>query len=229
MGAEGVDPLTFERLSPSRFISFSFPNPHSSLQIPYGDVLRVAVVDSPSFIPTSSPPAIAAILVPHGREDDWIFSTAAGNFQLLLSFASPNLSLSRLVLIGDLPSPSASMLRPFARPHPDNYSTSLNYFKETLVPLLIALCPKAAFCKGVPSVPFLSYEDDVIRCTPVEKLVGPIVGEMLVEDVEIDASIAARDIRRRLRFKRMPNLVQSQVRLLPNPLKRASFARILDH
>ncbi|KAG0494157.1 hypothetical protein HPP92_005151 [Vanilla planifolia] len=115
MGAEGVDPLTFERLSPSRFISFSFPNPHSSLQIPYGDVLRVAVVDSPSFIPTSSPPAMAAILVPHGREDDWIFSTAAGNFQLLLSFASPNLSLSRLVLIGDLPQPvglHAASLRP---------------------------------------------------------------------------------------------------------------------
>ncbi|KAG0494156.1 hypothetical protein HPP92_005150 [Vanilla planifolia] len=47
---------------------------------------------------------------------------------------------------------------------------------------------------------------------------------MLVEDVEIDASIAARDIRRRLRFKRMPNLVQSQVRLLPES-SEAGFLR----
>ncbi|KAK8957317.1 hypothetical protein KSP39_PZI001532 [Platanthera zijinensis] len=73
----------------------------------------------------------------------------------------------------------------------------------------------------MPSIPFLSYEDDVIRSTPVEKLIGPTSGEMLVEDVEIDRSPMSPELRRRLRFKKMPNLVQTQVRLLPESVDAA--------
>lgn len=88
-------------------------------------------------------------------------------------------------------------------------------FQESLIPLLLALSPKAAFSNGRPSIPFLSYEDGVVQCAPVEKLVGSTAGEMLVEDVEIDLSPASPELRRRLRFKKMPNLIQTQVRLLP--------------
>ncbi|KAJ0661204.1 putative S-adenosyl-L-methionine-dependent methyltransferase [Helianthus annuus] len=41
----------------------------------------------------------------------------------------------------------------------------------------------------------------------VERFVGPFVGEFLVEDVQLEN----KEFRRRLRFKRMPNLIQSQV------------------
>uniref|UniRef100_A0A6V7QWQ4 Methyltransferase-like protein 13 n=1 Tax=Ananas comosus var. bracteatus TaxID=296719 RepID=A0A6V7QWQ4_ANACO len=40
---------------------------------------------------------------------------------------------------------------------------------------------------------------------------------MLVEDVAVDRSPEPPELRRRLRFKRMPNLVQTQVRLVPDP------------
>ncbi|PKA64293.1 hypothetical protein AXF42_Ash009513 [Apostasia shenzhenica] len=209
MAAEGIDPAVFQRLVPSQFISFSFPNPLRWPQTPYADTLRVAVLDSASL----SPPMIAAIVVPHRREDDWLFSTHAGHLQLLHSF-TPSLPVSRLVLVGDLPSSPSSLPRPYSRHQPDDPS-SLDGFKQSLLPLLLVLCPKSAFSDGFPSITFLSYEDDIIRSTPVEKLAGPSVGEMLIEDVEIDLSPAGPELRRRLRFKRMPNLVQTQVRLLP--------------
>ncbi|XP_039014379.1 uncharacterized protein LOC120144377 [Hibiscus syriacus] len=41
------------------------------------------------------------------------------------------------------------------------------------------------------------------------------VGEMLVEDVEIESADQGREFRRRLRFKRMPNLVQTEIRIVP--------------
>lgn len=83
------------------------------------------------------------------------------------------------------------------------------------MPLLIALTPKLAFVQtnGFPLIPFLSYEDEVIRSSVLEVCVGPSVGEMLVENVELKLADGGREFRRRLRFKRMPNLVQSQVRI----------------
>lgn len=47
----------------------------------------------------------------------------------------------------------------------------------------------------------------------MERCVGDCVGEMLIEDVELEGK---REFRRRLRFKRMPNLIQTQIRIIPN-------------
>ncbi|KAK8957316.1 hypothetical protein KSP39_PZI001531 [Platanthera zijinensis] len=44
--AAGVDPAAFERLFPSRFLSFSFPNPLPFPGNPYDATLRIAVADS---------------------------------------------------------------------------------------------------------------------------------------------------------------------------------------
>lgn len=43
---------------------------------------------------------------------------------------------------------------------------------------------------------------------------GPFVGEMLIENVEL-VNDGVKEFRRRLRFKRMPNFVQSQMRIRP--------------
>lgn len=44
---------------------------------------------------------------------------------------------------------------------------------------------------------------------------GPSVGEMLIENVEMVNDDGVGEFRRRLRFKRMPNFVQSQMRIRP--------------
>lgn len=86
--------------------------------------------------------------------------------------------------------------------------------EEKLTPLLFALSPKSCFEKGLPKVVFLRYEDDLVSSVVVEVCVGGLVGEMVVENVELDG-FEGREFRRRLRFKRMPNLVQTQVRIFP--------------
>jgi hypothetical protein len=152
------------------------------------------------------------MLVPPGREHDWIFSTEAGHFHLLLTSSSP--PFFRLVLVGSLPSSSP---KPYTCP--DRLpSEGLDPIQDSLFPLLLALSPKSAFEHGcIPQVPFLSFEDDALHILPVEMLQGPSVGEMIIEDVVIQQfNSSTTEIRRRLRFKRMPNLIQSQVRLLPD-------------
>lgn len=216
-----MDPATFELLSPSRFVSFTFPNPittaaaeGAAADIPHQTLLRIAVLDSPITIPSSPSSSshhhhhhpVAAMLVPIGREHDWIFSTQAGHLQLLLSS-----SCSRLILVGN--PPSKPHPQPYTRQLADPDPDALLDFQNSIMPLLLALSPRSLFLPGVPTIPFLSYDDqEIARIVPVRHLVGPTVGEMLVEDVELDGG----ELRRRLRFKRMPNLVQSQVRLL-NP------------
>ncbi|OVA17861.1 hypothetical protein BVC80_1835g256 [Macleaya cordata] len=211
-----IDRGTFENLIPSHFISFTFPNPHSTKPTLnyYGDLLRIAVLDSP--VQTSDPPQIAAMLVPKDREDDWIFSTKAGHVQLL--FSSPG--ISRLILVGNLPRGADYFPVSYSRPILDytKYRTAL---EESLTPLLLALSPKTYFINGrVTEIPFVTYEDNVICSVSVVKCAGSCVGEMLVEDVEkeyVDESekFHTREFRRRLRFKRMPNLVQTEIRIVP--------------
>ncbi|KAL6997796.1 hypothetical protein U1Q18_007921 [Sarracenia purpurea var. burkii] len=217
----------FEALVPSRFITFTFPNPSvsdhsntfsaaaSSFSNPspsylHTPLLRVAVLDSPTLPTTTS--GIAAILVPRHRETDWIFSTVSGHLQLLLNIPD----VSRLVLIGNLPADIHPTI--YNRPAPvDQLYRSKT--EEILTPLLLALSPKLPFDTGLPETPFLSYEDDVIRSVILERCVGSCVGEMLVEDVELERvgeSGCEREFRRRLRFKRMPNLIQTQIRIVPN-------------
>ncbi|XP_062196112.1 uncharacterized protein LOC133899166 [Phragmites australis] len=194
------------RIVPSRFISFSFPNPLlRDASNPYGDgaaeFLRVSVLDSP--LPSPSVPQTAAMLVPAGRHRDWIFSTRAGHLHLLLST-----QFSRLILVGpELPAPLPRVISCVARPDPDPAHARL-------LPLLLALCPSAAFRdNAVPDIPLLSFQDDLLRLAPVKVVAGPVVGEMVVEDVAIHFASGPAELRRRLRFKRMPCLVQTQVRL----------------
>lgn len=154
------------------------------------------------------------MLVPQHRETDWIFSTESGHMQLLLN--SPG--ISRLILIGNLPITADQSPAIYHRPTYDG-TDSRAKLEASLTPLLIALSPKSSLIDGFFDIPFLSYEDNVICSVTVERCVGPRVGEMLVEDVEIEKTgeieCSKREFRRRLRFKRMPNLVQTEIRIVP--------------
>lgn len=58
------------------------------------------------------------------------------------------------------------------------------------------------------------YEDEVVKNSILEICEGPCVGEMLIENVEL-VNGGVKEFRRRLRFKRMPNFVQSQMKIRP--------------
>ncbi|KAJ1269184.1 hypothetical protein BS78_07G190900 [Paspalum vaginatum] len=207
------------RVVPSRFVSFSFPNPFlGGAPNPYGDgyageCIRVAVLDSP--LPSPPVPSTVAMLVPAGRHRDWIFSTRAGHLHLLLS----STHISRFIILGpELSAPSPRVISCVRRPDPDPAHAGL-------LPLLLALCPAAAFLgngHAVPDVPLLTFHDDLLRLVPVKVVAGPVVGEMVVEDVAIECAPGPVELRRRLRFKRMPCLVQTQVRLCPSPAAASS-------
>lgn len=202
-----LDVSTFETLTPSRFISFTIPNPSSSSH----SLLRVAVLDSP-IQPTHSP-RIAAMLVPQGRETDWIFSTKSGHLQLL--FASPE--ISRFILIGNQPhSDSDSSIHIYHRTLNCSLHNQGFDFEVWSKPLLLALSPKSLFKNGIPEIPILSYEDNLLSSVVIHQCSSSHVGEMLIEDIEIETqSETQREFRRRLRFKRMPNLIQTEVLIVP--------------
>ncbi|CAK9321551.1 unnamed protein product [Citrullus colocynthis] len=198
-----LDEHMFEALNPSRFISFSFPNPcnsHSSL--------RIAVLDSP-IEPTGSP-SVAAMFVPPGLETDWIFSTESGHYHLL--FDSPG--ISRLILVGDQESVTGhDSLLIYKR---QDSASTWSRLVVSLQPLFLALFPKSCFKNGIPEVPILSFVDNLICSVVLERCIGSSVGEFLVENVEIEReSFETREFRRRLRFKRMPNLIQTEIRIIP--------------
>ncbi|KAH0711551.1 hypothetical protein KY285_008972 [Solanum tuberosum] len=208
-----LDPTAFKTIVPSRYITFTIPNLLLHLHHFNSSQLRIAVLDSPA---PSEPVQIAAMLVPIGRESDWYFSTEQGHLQLILNFPQ----LSRLFLIGNSPNST----------HPTSYNPLLctdgvagvadsSVVEENLMPLLIELIPRSAFCRtgdGLCEIPFLSYEDEVIRSLVLDRCVGEFVGEMLIEDVELESEDGGgREFRRRLRFKRMPNLVQTQIKIRP--------------
>lgn len=202
-----IEAGTFETLIPSRYISFylpifSIPNPPDYF---FAKDLQISVLDSPAQ-PIDAP-KVAAMLIPKGREKDWIFTTEAGHLQLLLS--SPR--ISRLILIGNAPNCDEYATKTY-RKLAEKDPCSREKIEISLYPLLMALLPKE-IATNVDNfeVPFLSYEDNVISSVILEKCVGPYVGEMLIEDVEIEGP--ERGFRRRLRFKRMPNLIQTEIRL----------------
>lgn len=93
--------------------------------------------------------------------------------------------------------------------------------------MLLGLTPKSAFLDDgeIPEVPFLIYEDEVLKSSILEICEGPCVGEMLIENVELEND-GVKEFRRRLRFKRMPNFVQSQMRIRP---RNESSLEILDN
>ncbi|XWS56332.1 hypothetical protein CRYUN_Cryun09bG0076800 [Craigia yunnanensis] len=210
-----IDISIFETIHPSHFLSFTItipnPNLNPSLSSP---LIRIAILDSPNhpITPSTSShptPNVAAMVVPKHRESDWLFSTESGHLQLLLTY--PN--IQRLILIGQQPIINGAGSPSIYRRPID--SDSLNNLEMTLKPLVTALSPKNYFKNRNLDVPFLSYEDNVISSLVLEKCIGNFVGEMLVEDVEIEATNQGREFRRRLRFKRMPNLVQTEIRIVP--------------
>ncbi|KAK1263644.1 hypothetical protein QJS04_geneDACA008399 [Acorus gramineus] len=191
-------------IEPSRLIHLIFPNPSPSdpTTNPYADFLRIAVLDSPT--PDSHPPQIAALLVPKNRHSDWLFSTPQGHLQLLLSLPS----LSRLFLIGDPLSDPSPPPTPFAISDSPPPKPS---FQAKLLPFLFSLSQR----RDLSDIPFLEYEDGVVRSLPVATHIGPVAGEMLVEDAEVAVRPGgSTELRRRLRFKRLPNLIQTQMRLV---------------
>ncbi|KFK24905.1 hypothetical protein AALP_AA8G040200 [Arabis alpina] len=205
-----LDVRVFENISPSRFVSFTIPNPNSQSLL----LLRVAVLDSPVHFNESSP-RIAAMLVPKHRETDWIFSTESGHLQILLNL--PN--ISRLILIGDNPSGDDS-------DSPPVYHRRIVEDDESkrLKPLVVALSPKTLTGEEIDDdVPFLIYEDKVVSSVVIEKSFGSFVGEMVIENVEIEIDEGTREFRRRLRFKRMPNLVQSDIKIIPRSSSSCSL------
>ncbi|KAL8193127.1 hypothetical protein R6Q57_027031 [Mikania cordata] len=198
-----LDLSTFETLTPSQFITFTIPNTVNHRCYLHTPLLRIAVLDSPIATADDGSPTIAAMIVPEHRETDWNFCTESGHLQLLFNFSN----ISRLILIGNNLEPN---------PEPSDYVRSPVVDKEKieceLKGLVIALHPKLCFRTGLPKPLFLTYEDDVLHRVIVDRFVGPFVGEFLVEDVELES----KELRRRLRFKRMPNLIQSQVPIFPN-------------
>ncbi|KAF5729434.1 methyltransferase-like protein 13 [Tripterygium wilfordii] len=199
-----LDITIFETTSPSRFICFTIPNPSH----PHHQLVRVAVLDSP--IQSTGSPRVAALFVPNNREHEWIFSTESGHLQLLLS--SPG--IERLILIGNNPVNGPDSFFNY-RKDVINDSAYLEKLEVSFKPLLLALSPKICAHNGISDIPILSYEDNVISSIVLEKCTGIFVGEMLVEDVEIDCDSEKREFRRRLRFKRLPNLVQTEIRMVP--------------
>lgn len=168
-----LDASTFETLTPSRFISFTIPHPSFS-----NTPLRVAVLDSP--LQPNDVPQVGAMLVPEGREIDWIFSTELGHLQLLLS--SPE--ISRLILIGNNFMEGTLPFTPHVYHRPLECSLHLQGFEVWSKPLLLALSPKSLFKRGIPEIPILSYVDNLVSSVVVHQCAGIHVGEMLVEDVE---------------------------------------------
>ncbi|KAI3721810.1 hypothetical protein L2E82_32828 [Cichorium intybus] len=203
-----IDQL-FETLVPSRIIIFTTPNPVNHRCYLRTPRVRVAVLDSP--VDDDAPQKIAAMIVPEQRETDWNFCTDTGHLQLLSNYPG----LSRLILIGNnLPPNSLPCI--YIRP-PDTDTDDRKKLEEELQPLFISLHPKACLQNGLPKTRFVTYEDDLLYRKIIARFVGPFVGEFVVEDVllESDEDSVGDLLRRRLRFKRMPSLIQSEVLLYP--------------
>ncbi|KAG0556037.1 hypothetical protein KC19_11G020600 [Ceratodon purpureus] len=123
--------------------------------------------------------------------------------------------------------------------------------KTRLRSIVVALAPRICFRTGSPIVPFVEYSDNIIHRVVVEEFFSSLTGFMVVEDVALDDLEAQsgsmfwadgeaecehrvddRGIRkldqvvyrRRLRFKRMPNLIQTEVALVvPQELRSSGM------
>lgn len=195
-----VDISVFDDISPSRFITFTIPNPSSPSHL-----LRIAVLDSP--VHPSDSAQVAQMFVPTGREHDWVFCTESGHLQLLLS--SPQ--ISRLILIGNNPTDDTDSPVIYYK----NDAVDYTKLEQSVRPLVTALSRNFCFKNGIYDVPVLSYEDNVMSSVVLEKCVGSFVGEMLVEDVRIESDESECEYTRRLRFRRMPNLIQTEIKIVP--------------
>ncbi|KAL4576759.1 hypothetical protein LXL04_012858 [Taraxacum kok-saghyz] len=199
--------LPLATITPSQFITLKKINRLNHCRLLHTLHLRVAVLDSPAAKADDESPVIATLIVPKNMETDWNFCTESGHKCLLFKFGN----LSRLILIGNTPPPDQELDE--YKPPPEIDTEEREMVKDKLKPLIRALHPKVSFNHGLlPEPLFLIYEDNVVYRVTIAKFTGAIVGEFLVEDVEL---VGDHQLRRRLRFKRTPSLIQSEVILHP--------------
>jgi hypothetical protein len=202
------------------------------LPLSHHDAVTIAVLDSATQADAVS---CAAMLVPAGEERNWIYASEGGQWQLLATAA-----VARLIIISRTkpPTPPAhdgsGAPNPNPNPNPMCLRCEDEALRTRLRSIVVALAPRICFENGPPSVPFVLYSDNVIHRVVVEELFSSVTGSMVVEDVALDDSDGEvlecegrecehkaddrrwRDLvyRRRLRFKRMPNLTQTEVALV---------------
>ena len=275
-----LDAQTFEHFHPGRRIVFEFPftNPRGSQEESVEDEqdvscnsVSVAVLDASNRDDGDGDECeveCAAMLVPWGKEQDWIYESEGGQWQLLTSA-----NVLRLMIVrrnwqrkqglglglqhgrgederrtrrkgnsndgdgkGEEEEEEEENAR-FLKRCKSNGNGSSSVFedgirslhpqddedvKRRLNPLLVALVPRVCFHNGIPAVPFVVYTDKVIHRVIVEEAYSALTGFMVVEDVALqedrDESRGYQNdriyFRRRLRFKRMPNLIQTEVALI---------------
>lgn len=274
-----LDAHTFEHFHPGRRIVFEFPftNPRGSQEESVEDEqdvscnsVSVAVLDASNRDDGDGDECeveCAAMLVPWGKEQDWIYESEGGQWQLLTSA-----NVLRLMIVrrnwqrkqglglglqhgrgederrtrrkgnsndGDgkgeeeEEEENARFLKRCKSNGKVFFSVSEDGIrnlhpqddedvKRRLNPLLVALVPRVCFHNGIPAVPFVVYTDKVIHRVIVEEAYSALTGFMVVEDVALqedrDESRGYQNdriyFRRRLRFKRMPNLIQTEVALI---------------
>ncbi|EFJ34400.1 hypothetical protein SELMODRAFT_405709 [Selaginella moellendorffii] len=154
-------------------------------------------------------PQCAAMLVPQGRELDWIFSSKSGQQQLLASSGVATLILlSRGGLGSEEEGPALDEWEL------DEEEDEDEELKKFLGPFLLQLVRNKAGLDEIQEVPFACYQDNVVWSRVLERAYSRKTGMMLVEDVRLEGG----HLRRRLRFKSLPNLIQTEVPLLGGDL-----------
>jgi len=147
---------------------------------------RAVVLDAPVGADTAGG-VCSVFIVPQGREHEFIFATAEGNWQLRNSA-----KCSRLIAV--------SMLRG------ESYG-GLEAVKLELNTMVLPLSPTTAR-QVVGSIPYLTAGGSFgVRCI-IESAVSPMQGEVVVEDVEDEKTRV-----RRMVFMSNRNLIQSEIAL----------------
>lgn len=172
------------------------------------------MLDSP--IEPTGIPSVVAMFVPAGLENDWMFSTESGHYQFL--FNLPGILCP--ILVGDQESVNADNSAVYNRSLKEVTASLWSRLVVSLQPLFLALFPKSCFENAILGISILSYVDNVICCEVLDKCIGSSIGEFLVENVEIERESGigmseTREFRRRLRYKTMPNLIQTEIRIIP--------------
>ncbi|MCO5610162.1 hypothetical protein L7F22_064397 [Adiantum nelumboides] len=209
---------------------------HLHLQSPPATSVSVSVLDAPAHLEATRP--FAALLVPREREQDWMFCTSNGLWDLLFSTC-----VSRLVVVRrsththgdetrespantcDLGQQAGRLCFAPGNPHtPVSFATDDDEsFKKLFAPLISSLFPWNHCPRGPLPDPYVVYEDNVLERLVVEIRHSEDLGsDILVEDIELACSVedaralnvaepSKRELRRRMRFQQMPNLIQTEV------------------
>ncbi|GBG81413.1 hypothetical protein CBR_g32089 [Chara braunii] len=143
----------------------------------------------------------AVFLVPQGREHEWLFSSEEGQWQLV-----ERAGAARLILVV------------LNRGHKFGASSEV---QAELSPLVIGVAP--ADCRdGHVAIPYVTTDDGVGRRVILEEVGSPLTSQMVVEEVELqmdsDGTTKKRpttSVFRRLIFSRNPNLIQTEMLLVP--------------